>query len=68
MTREVFLVVKELKLGPDLGKVGATHNHRKISNKLHSPKKTNLLTDMPTFRDMPKNQRDALIKYLEQLR
>jgi cytochrome c oxidase subunit 2 len=56
------------KFGPDLGRVGSTRNRNYLAAKLRHPKKTNPTSFMPSFGDLPRDQFESLLLYLEQLR
>jgi mono/diheme cytochrome c family protein len=56
------------RFGPDLGKIGSVRNRNYIAAKLRHPKKTNPSSFMPSFGDLPRDQFESLLLYLEQLR
>jgi len=51
-------------IGPDLTKVGATRDALYIQTQLQDPKAYKKDSKMPSFMDMPKEDKDALVAYL----
>lgn len=55
-------------LGPDLSKLGAQRDALYIQTQLQDPKAYKPDSKMPSFKDMPKEDKDALVAYLLSLK
>jgi putative heme-binding domain-containing protein len=55
-------------MGPNLSKIGGTRDANYLLTKIEDPKATNKESKMPSFKEMSKPDKDALVAYLQTLK
>jgi len=56
------------QIGPDMTKVAGRMAEKDVREKLEKPKKSNPTSSMPSFKNLPKADMDALIGYVRTLK